>query len=103
MSVEILNIDCLEYMSGLDNHAFDLAIVDLSYRIGMDKGVCCSKKSKSKEYSGNWYSKRPNEKYFSELMCVSKNQIVWDYSFSRIFYQQVNIGYLGISYKSCLV
>ena len=81
MSVEILNIDCLEYMAGLDNHAFDLAIVDPPYGLGMDKGVRRSKKLKTKTYQGDWDSKRPSEKYFSELIRVSKHQIIWGGNF----------------------
>ena len=35
MTVELLNIDCMEYMKGLDANAFDLAIVDPPYGIGL--------------------------------------------------------------------
>ena len=34
MSVELLNIDCMEYMKGLEDNAFELAIVDPPYGIG---------------------------------------------------------------------
>ena len=30
---ELLNIDCMEYMAGLEDNAFDLAIVDPPYNI----------------------------------------------------------------------
>jgi site-specific DNA-methyltransferase (adenine-specific) len=33
MSVELLNIDCMQYMAGLPDKAFDLAIVDPPYGI----------------------------------------------------------------------
>ncbi len=36
MSVKLLNIDCMEYMKGLDDNAFDLAIVDPPYGIKED-------------------------------------------------------------------
>ena len=36
MSVELLNIDCMEYMKGLPDKAFDLAIVDPPYGLGED-------------------------------------------------------------------
>ena len=29
MSVEIIHIDCMDYMAGLPDKAFDLAVVDL--------------------------------------------------------------------------
>ena len=34
--VELLNIDCMEYMAGLHDKAFDIAIVDPPYGIGYD-------------------------------------------------------------------
>ena len=33
--IDLLNIDCMDYMAGLDDNAFDLAIVDPPYGIGM--------------------------------------------------------------------
>lgn len=75
MSVELLNIDCMEYMRGLPDKAFDLAIVDPEFGIGIgnsprlvtDKGL----KAKS------WDDKPIDMDYFSELFRVSKNQIIW--------------------------
>jgi len=84
MNVELINIDCMEYMAGLDDNAFDLAIVDPPYGIGADKKnsgkKLQSKKSASlSKYYGNqeWDLDVPNEEYFIELMRVSKNQIIW--------------------------
>ena len=37
MSVTMLNMDCTEYMAGLPDKAFELAIVDPPYGIGADK------------------------------------------------------------------
>ena len=34
MSVELLNIDCMEYMANQPDNSFDLAIVDPPYGIG---------------------------------------------------------------------
>ena len=34
MSVELLNMDCMDYMRDLPDNAFDLAIVDPPYGIG---------------------------------------------------------------------
>lgn len=32
--IELLNIDCMEYMAGLPDNAFELALVDPPYWIG---------------------------------------------------------------------
>ena len=82
--IKLLNVDCMDYMAGLDDNAFDLAIVDPPYGIGADKKnsgkKLQSKKSASlSKYYGNqeWDLDVPNEEYFIELMRVSKNQIIW--------------------------
>lgn len=36
--IELLNMDCMEYMKTLPDKAFDLAIVDPPYGIGMGGG-----------------------------------------------------------------
>ena len=80
MAVEILNMDCMEYMKGLPDNAFDLAIVDPPYGIGMSGGkIGGDNSAKSTEYS-NFYgndSDAPNSEYFKHLARVSKNQIIW--------------------------
>jgi site-specific DNA-methyltransferase (adenine-specific) len=84
MTIEIHNIDCMEYMKGLDDNAFELAIVDPPY--GIDAGNTFSgkerKSGKGASYktafaSKDWDKGIPDEAYFNELMRVSKNQIVW--------------------------
>ena len=82
--IELLNIDCMEYMKGLEDNAFDLAIVDPPY--GIDAGNSFSGEQRK---SGNgaamktaftkkdWDAEIPDALYFSELMRVSKNQIIW--------------------------
>lgn len=81
--IELLNMDCMEYMKGLDDNAFDLAIVDPPYGIDIHKmNYTQSTKgglAKRKDYSsvGDWDSNTPDESYFNELMRISKNQIIW--------------------------
>lgn len=81
--IEILNIDCMDYMSNCEDNAFDLAIVDPPYFEGPN----------NTGYYGNGYSSLgversayygkcadwdiPRKEYFVELERVSKNQIVW--------------------------
>jgi site-specific DNA-methyltransferase (adenine-specific) len=81
---KIYNADCMDPEIGLpsypENH-FDLAIVDPPYGIGMDgrNNHTRSSLAKSNDYrSGARYDNcAPDADYFSELLRVSKNQIVW--------------------------
>lgn len=79
MAIELLNIDCMEYMATLPDKAFDLAIVDPPYGIGVNVNMG---RRKGQAHSG--YHKfaggdicAPDSAYFDELRRVSKNQIIW--------------------------
>lgn len=37
MTIELLNMDCMAYMKGLEDNAFDLCIVDPPYGLNMAK------------------------------------------------------------------
>ena len=76
MSVELLNIDCMEYMKGLDDNAFELACVDPPYGIGMSGGNVGYKGGNNLERK-EWDAKIPPKEYFDEVKRVSKNQIIW--------------------------
>jgi len=74
------NVDCLEFMKGLPDKAFDLAIVDPPYGIGEDgaKNHSRGKAARPTKYADkDWDSSIPSAAYFSELRRVSVNQIVW--------------------------
>lgn len=87
--IELLNIDCMEYMATLPDKSFDLAIVDPPYGIGVDKdfgksagqikggktGFCQAKRT-SFHYT-DWDRSPPEPEYFAELERVSKNRIIW--------------------------
>lgn len=77
MSVEILNIDCMEYMKSLDDNAFDLAIVDPPY--GITTWSASGNHSISKEEINKLkqWDNLPDQEYFNELFRVSKAAIVW--------------------------
>ncbi len=77
MSIERLNIDCMEYMAEQPDAAFDLAIVDPPY--GINAGEMVMGKGKDKQWGGKrkWDCCTPDKKYFAELQRVSKNQIIW--------------------------
>jgi len=69
--------DCMDYMRGLDDKAFDLAIVDPPYGLNMAK----ERPRKDGRFAHNvprkWDESIPDAAYFSELERVSKNQIIW--------------------------
>ena len=84
--LELLNIDCMEYMAGLDDNAFDLAIVDPPYGINADKKNNGENSDNHKRMSlahinefkkTSWDNAIPSDKYFSELKRVSNHQIIW--------------------------
>ncbi len=70
--IELLNIDCMEYMRTLPDKAFDLAIVDPPYRDQNQPTKDMRKNGSMKSLEG-----RPDNEYFCELLRVSKNQIIW--------------------------
>lgn len=77
-------MDCLEYMAGLPDKAFDLAIVDPPYGSPNINGGYTSGKGgtagAAAQLSYNraiWSFAAPEQQYFDELMRVSANQIIW--------------------------
>jgi len=106
--IELLNIDCMEYLKTCSNNKFDLAIVDPEYGIGASKPSNKSGFVKQKNGSEiyikdegfdhkDWDNKPAGRLYFDELLRVSKNQIIWgvnyyDYIFGcgRIIWDKLN-------------
>ncbi len=85
--IELLNMDCLQYMKEQPDNAFQLACVDPPYGIGMDNQKVRTKPSRPNTYArasesqycsaGFWDNAAPNTRYFKELFRVSSNQIRW--------------------------
>ena len=88
----IINKDCLEYMKTLPDNYFDLIFTDPPYGIGESMkdhksrgknpvGFSNSKKKQlavGSNYSySEWDKTIPSEKYFKEMLRVSKNQIIF--------------------------
>lgn len=77
MTIELLNVDCMEYMATVPDKHFDLAIVDPPYGIGDSKltsgGTWATKYKKG---DCDW-DVAPNADYFNELFRVSKDWIIW--------------------------
>ena len=76
--ISLINGDCLEYMRGLPDNAFELAIVDPPYGIGADKNNAHRTiRDNPKWKESKWDTETPKKEYFTELFRISKNQIIW--------------------------
>lgn len=69
----------MEAMKKMGDNQFDLAIVDPPYGIG-------DFQQSDANYTGvTWNNKRPESKYFSELLRASKHQIIWGANYYNCF------------------
>ena len=88
--IQLLHIDCMDYMATLPDGAFDLAIVDPPYGRGEDGGINRSGTRAVKQKNGtvlrcvdggyakkHWDTSPPPPEYFDELRRVAKHQIIW--------------------------
>lgn len=75
--IELLHIDCMEYMAGLPDKAFDLAVVDPPYGIEIMKQWGSEKFNYKQHDIKEWDNAMPKKEYFDELFRVSKHQIIW--------------------------
>jgi len=83
--IELLNIDCMEYMATCEDSAFDLAIVDPPYGIKRFDKIKDTTNIVEKRFFGNgWNNNKPNKKYFDELFRISKNQIIWGGNYFKL-------------------
>ena len=76
----------MEFMKGVPDKYYSLALVDPPYGIGMDNSNKRTKPSRPNSYTQypdfryhktDWDKNRPTQEYFDELFRVSKIQIVW--------------------------
>ncbi len=91
--IELLNMDCMEYMKKCKDNEFDLAIVDPPYGIGEsgEKTVSRNRIAVAKNYKSFYGGdlKPEGKEYFSELKRTSKNQIIWG---ANHFMQNIKLG-----------
>ncbi len=76
--IELLNIDCMEYMAALEDNAFDLAIVDPPY--GIETRGNAQDRFRGGMQLDTVNDAKPTDEYFAELFRVSENQIIWGYN-----------------------
>jgi site-specific DNA-methyltransferase (adenine-specific) len=85
MNINLHHTDCMEFMRGLPDKYYELAIVDPPYGInhsviaGKQSGTQYGKAAAAKRHyeTKDWDNSAPNTEYFNEVIRVSKNQIVW--------------------------
>lgn len=73
--INLHNCDCMEFMAGLPDKAFDLAIVDPPYGIG--KRILGTWGKKTGMNDAVKWDRAPSAAYFAELFRVSRDQIIW--------------------------
>ena len=74
----VYNQDCLEAMRQMPDKAFDLAIVDPPYGLGhrwIRPGENCH--AAAAMAGSQWDNFAPSDEYFTQLVRVTKNQIIW--------------------------
>lgn len=72
MSINLHHGDCMDALKLMPDNAYDLAIVDPPYGIGI-----ASNSFRQKHENKPWDKKSPEPAYFKELMRVSEQQIIW--------------------------
>jgi len=75
-TINIHNQDCMEAMAKMEDNAFDLAIVDPPYGIGVDGGKIGYSEYDQKE----WDSKPISKEQLKEIFRVSQKQIMWGFN-----------------------
>lgn len=83
MSIELLHIDCMDYMKGLPDKAFDLAICDPPY----GSSIMAKNKFQRHGTTDTTYRNKsiPPAEYYKELYRVSKNSIIWGCQYQMEF------------------
>jgi site-specific DNA-methyltransferase (adenine-specific) len=81
--INLYNQDCLEFMKGLPDKAYELAIVDPPYGIGFGTFNRTNRDASGNRFKADRYKNEdwddgiPTDEYFAELRRISANQIVW--------------------------
>jgi site-specific DNA-methyltransferase (adenine-specific) len=88
MESKVFNIDCMAGMSEYPDKYFDLAVVDPPYGIRNKLVDGGGGKGRNAKFDKNRNSVKwdilPNVNYFTELMRVSKNQIIWGSNYFKL-------------------
>ena len=74
-TINLHNVDCMEFMRGLPDKAYDLAIVDPPYGIGNTWGK--NRNDTFAKHKHTFNDAAPDAGYYDELRRVSSHQIIW--------------------------
>ena len=90
--IRLFNMDCMEAMKYMPDKAYDLAIVDPPYFPEYGKEIYPGPEISTTGIKRHRFESKhwdvPTNEYFSELIRVSVNQIIWGYN----YYDIHNIG-----------
>ncbi len=81
--IGLLNMDCMDYMKGCEDNAFDLAIVDPPYGIG--NWIQTTGNVSPNFENVDWNDSSPDEIYFNEVRRVSRDWIIWGANYYNCF------------------
>lgn len=75
--IELLHMDCMDYLKSCSENEFDLLIADPPYGINVTAMNMGSRQTIKPNKSKDWDMRVPDDSYFSEAVRVSKRQIIW--------------------------
>ena len=75
--INMINGDCMEFMRGVPDKFYELAIVDPPYGMNVKGQNPIKNKNDVKDFDTSWDAYTPDKEYFTELIRVSKSQIIW--------------------------
>ena len=78
---QIIQGDCLEILKDFPDNCVDLVLTDPPYGISADKGSIGYGYIDSRRYEGEWDNQSPDQKYFNDILRVSKKAIIWGGNF----------------------
>ena len=98
-SINLYNIDCMEFMRSIPDNYYDLAIVDPPY--GNDDAIDLKDTVNAIGKTHTHYAKRPkyesfeniepDNDYFIELKRISKNRIIWGFNYLTNLYERSGV------------
>jgi site-specific DNA-methyltransferase (adenine-specific) len=83
MAINLYNIDCMEFMKGLPDKAYDLAIVDPPF----GSSIMAKNKFQRHKTTDTGYRNKtiPSPEYYKELYRISKRSIIWGCQYQMPF------------------